>query len=299
MKYRPLGNTGLTVSVIGLGTHQFSGEWGKNFELSEVHNLLGRARELGVNFLDTAECYGDHEVERLIGKSIAHNRAEWTVATKFGHAYGHGPEKTEAWSANEVQSQLEASLKALQTDYIDLYQFHSGANGAFLNDELWSMLQAQVQAGKIRWLGLSLSAAVVQRHDTTQLLGLQRAGVRAVQALYNRLHREAEQEVIPFCARNRLGLLARVPLAKGFLAGTYPPGTVFPPDDTRAQFGGEYNDQQLKLAQEIKEHEVPPGQNMAQWALAWCLKNRTVSTVIVGCKSIAQLELNAAAAELV
>ncbi len=299
MKYRPLGNTGVTVSVVGLGTHQFSGEWGKEFDVAEVRSLLWRARELGINLLDTAECYGDHQVEALIGQSISANRPEWFIATKFGHAYSAGPEKVEAWSAAEVQRQLEASLRALKTECIDLYQFHSGSNDVFHNDELWAMLNAQVRAGKIRFLGLSLSAAVVQRHDTSQISRADSVGVRVIQALYNRLHAEAEQEVIPFCERQGFGLLARVPLAKGFLAGAYQPGAVFAPNDTRAQFGREFNDQQLKRVQEIKEREVPPGQNMAQWALAWCLRKPAVSAVIVGCKSPGQLELNAAAAALV
>jgi aryl-alcohol dehydrogenase-like predicted oxidoreductase len=299
MKYRALGNTGLKVSVIGLGTHQFSGEWGKQFDLSEVTSLLRRGRELGINFLDTAECYGDHAVESLIGQSIVSNRNDWILATKFGHMYRGGLKKVEAWSAAEVQQQFEQSLKALQTDYIDLYQFHSGSNEVFQNDELWSMLRDQVRAGKIRFLGISLSAAVVQRQQTMQLERASQVGARVIQAIYNRLHLEAGQKIIPFCEQNGLGLLARVPLAKGFLAGNYEPGTVFGPNDTRAQYGPEFNEQQLKRVQQIKQREVPPGQNMAQWALSWCLKPPAVSAVIVGCKSSEQLELNAGAAALV
>src|ERR1700682_2221481 len=117
MKYRTLGKTGLEVSVIGLGTHQFSGEWAKDFREEEVEALLGRGRQLGINFIDTAECYGDNTVESLLGRALAKCRGDWIVATKFGHRYFGASQKVEAWSSAEVLQQLEGSLKALRTDY--------------------------------------------------------------------------------------------------------------------------------------------------------------------------------------
>ena len=296
MKYRALGKTGLAVSVIGLGTHQFSGEWAKQFSEAEVTAILERARALGINFVDTAECYGDHVVESLIGKSIKARRADWIVATKFGHAYAGSPQKTDAWTADQVRRQLEDSLRALQTDYIDLYQFHSGGNAAFLNEELWAMLQEQVRAGKIRWLGLSLAADLMLRNDLQQLHAAPKAKVTAVQIVYNRLQGKADEQVLPYCRAQQLGVLARVPLAKGFLGGNYRPGAVFPENDTRTGYSAEFNNRQLELVEKIRREELPPGQNMAQWALAWCLKNPAISSVIVGCKDMAQLESNARAA---
>ena len=295
MKYRTLGKTGLSVSVIGLGTHQFSGEWAKEFTPGEVERMLGRARDLGINFLDTAECYGDHAVESVVGKSIKSRRADWMVATKFGHAYAGSPQKTEAWSADQVRRQLEDSLRALQTDHIDLYLFHSGSNEAFQNETLWTMLHEQVRAGKIRWLGLSLAANLMLKNDLQQLHVAPRVNVSAVQVVYNRLQTKAEEQVLPLCQKQQLGVLARVPLAKGFLGGNYRPGAAFPENDTRSAYGAEFNNQQLELVEKIRREELPPGQNMAQWALAWCLKNPAVASVIVGCKTIAQLESNAAA----
>jgi len=299
MKYRTLGRTGLTVSVIGLGTHQFSGEWAKEFSATEVDGLLHRARVLGINFIDTAECYGDHTVEQAIGKSIRKNRADWILATKFGHRYVNQSEKVEAWSPDQVLRQLEDSLRSLQTDYIDLYQFHSGGNEVFNNEGLWTMLHEQVRAGKVKHLGLSLGASLVQQNDLQQLHSAERVKAQTVQVVYNRLFREAETHILPFCEEHQLGVLARVPLAKGFLSGAYKPGTSFVPGDVRSQYSATFNDEQLRQVEEIKEREVPPGQNMAQWALAWCLKNPAVSSVIVGCKSIEQLESNAAASELI
>jgi len=296
MKYRILGKTGLNASVISLGTHQFSGEWAQAFSPQEVETILSRASELGINVIDAAECYGDHTVEGLIGASIKSGRDKWILATKFGHAYS-GTRKIGAWSAGQVRQQLEDSLRALQTDCIDLYQFHSGRNEEFDNDELWTMLNSQVRAGKIRFLGLSLSAEVLLKDDLHQLDLAEKVGASVVQVVYNRLQKKAEERVLPFCESRQLGVLARVPLAKGFLSGHYKPGTVFPENDTRSGYSQNFNDEQLRLVEEIKRSEVPSGENMAQWALAWCLKHKAVTSVVVGCKSIAQLESNAASCE--
>jgi myo-inositol catabolism protein IolS len=296
MKYRILGKTGLNASVISLGTHQFSGEWAKAFSPQEVEGILGRASELGINVIDTAECYGDHTVEGVIGASIKGSREKWILATKFGHAYS-GSQKVGAWSAGQVRQQLEDSLKALQTDCIDLYQFHSGYNQEFDNDELWTMLNDQVRAGKIRFLGLSLFGETLAKNDLHQLHSAEKVGASVIQVVYNRLQRKAEEQVFPFCESHKLGILARVPLAKGFLSGNYKPGTIFPENDTRSTYSQKFNDEQLRLVEEIKQNDVPPGQNMAQWALAWCLKHKAVASVVVGSKNIAQLESNAASCE--
>jgi len=150
------------------------------------------------------------------------------VATKFGHAYAGSPQKTEAWSADQVRRQLEDSLRALQTDHIDLYLFHSGSNEAFQNETLWTMLHEQVRAGKIRWLGLSLAANLMLKNDLQQLHVAPRVNVSAVQVVYNRLQTKAEEQVLPLCQKQQLGVLARVPLAKGFLAGTTGPARLSP-----------------------------------------------------------------------
>ena len=150
MKYRRLGRTGLKVSVVGVGTWQLSGEWGRRFTQPEVKQLLGRAYELGVNLVDTAECYGDHLAETLIGGAIHHHRDDWVVATKFGHRFhpdaleqgGESPRplRSQHWSPAEVVTQLEASLRALRTDHVDLYQMHSGADEVFNRRDLWAAL---------------------------------------------------------------------------------------------------------------------------------------------------------------
>lgn len=292
MKYRRLGRTGLKVSVIGLGTWQFGGEWGKTFTQEEVNAILGRAKELGINFIDTAECYGDHLSEALIGQAIRGERERWVVATKFGHKFHGFRDRTEHWSAAEVRQQLEESLKALQTDYIDLYQFHSGTDEVFDNDELWTMLDKEKQAGKIRFLGISLN----KKNSMHQVEAATRVGADVIQIVYNRLDRRPEEDVFPSCQRQDLGVLARVPLASGYLSGKYRPDAVFGERDVRRY--DEEREKKLRLVEEIRRTEVPEGVDMAQWALAWCLQHPAVTCVIPGVKNVEQVEANAKAAEL-
>ena len=141
MKYRRLGKTNLKVSVIGVGTWQFGGEWGKDFSQDEVDRMFGRAAELGINLIDTAECYGDHLSESLIGNAIhARSRPSWVIATKFGHKFHGHMNRTEPRTAADVRRQLEDSLRALRTDYVDLYQYHSVRNSEFDDAELREML---------------------------------------------------------------------------------------------------------------------------------------------------------------
>ena len=296
MKYRRLGKTELVVSVVGFGAWQFGGEWGKQFTQAEVDRLLGRAKELGINLIDTAECYGDHLSESLIGQSIHNDRDSWLIATKFGHKFHGNFERTDHWTPEEVRQQLEASLKALRTDYVDLYQFHSGKDDVFDNDELWAMLQKQVEAGKIKHLGISVSSNIDNRHQTERA---SQVGAGTIQVVYNRLDRGPEEDVLPSCQAQDLGVLARVPLASGFLSGKYRPGTQFTqPDDVRSQHDQAEVQRRLKLVEEIRQNELPAGVAMAPWALAWCLQHPAVTCVIPGCKTIAQVEQNAGAAEL-
>src|SRR5688572_24828667 len=131
MKYRRLGKTNLRVSVVGVGTWQLGGEWGKDFAQDEVDAMFRRAAELGMNLIDTAECYGDHTSEAFVGNAIAGERQNWIIATKFGHKF-HGPmNRTEPRGPTDIVRQLEDSLRALRTDYIDVYQYHSWGDEDF------------------------------------------------------------------------------------------------------------------------------------------------------------------------
>ncbi|HET6246389.1 MAG TPA: aldo/keto reductase [Tepidisphaeraceae bacterium] len=294
MKYRTLGKTGLKVSIIGIGTWQFGGEWGKNFSQHEVDELFQGCREAGINLIDTAECYGDHLSEKLIGKAIRKDRENWIVATKFGHHFHAFMDRTTVYDPADVLKQLDGSLRALQTDYIDLYQFHSGNNEMFQTPGLWELLGKQVESGKVRHLGISVSP----NDNVFQIDRASAVKAEAVQVIYNRLDRKPEQGLLQSCQKQQLGVLARVPLASGLLSGKYKPGAKFEKGDVRSTHDQEKTESRLREVEEIQKAELPPGIDMAQWALAWCLKHHAVTCVIPGCKDMKQLHSNAAAADL-
>ncbi|MDZ7784113.1 MAG: aldo/keto reductase [Halioglobus sp.] len=292
MQYRSLGSTNLSVSAVGIGTWQFSGVWDKSFEQAEVNALFARAGELGVNFIDTAECYGDHLSEGMIGEAIDGDRERWVIATKFGHnpANDLGDEN---FGPAQVRKQLEASLRALRTDYIDVYQIHSASDELFDNDALWTMLDEQVNAGKVRYLGNSIGMPN-QRWQVEQSA---RFGIRVIQTIYNAVRPGARRHIFPVAEEQNLGVIARVPLASGFLSGKYRPGHKFPHSDVRSWRPQDGVDREIARALAALE-EKPAAMAPSTWAGAWCLQNPRVSTIIPGAKSLTQLEENAAAADV-
>lgn len=298
MKFRKLGKTGLETSVIGMGTDQFYGEWGQKFSQSEVDKIITKARSLGINFIDTAECYGDHLSESFIGNAIQ-RREDWIIATKFGHKYhGFQKQRTTHFTVKGIEEQLENSLKALKTDYIDFYQFHSPTNDEFFNEDVWAFLKEKINQGKIRHVGVALIASAVNDDDLFQLTNAEKANVDMFQIVYNRINKKAEEKILPYCQKNNFGVLARIPLARGHLSGKYDPNVTFSSTDRRSFEDKEQTIKQLEFVQKLKKTEVPPNTNMAQWALAWCLKNPIISAVIPGMKNLEQVELNAKASEL-
>jgi aryl-alcohol dehydrogenase-like predicted oxidoreductase len=210
VRYRVLGRTGLRVSVVGVGTWQLGGEWGHRYTGAEAAAVFDRAGELGVNLVDTAECYGDHVAEELVGSALRGSRDRWVVTTKFGHRFH--PEvmqepgwsladvRSDGWGAADVVAQLEASLRALGTDHVEVYQAHSGPDVMLADHELWAALGRQVAAGKVRHLGISLAGGdyVAQVRRAAEL------GVRVVQVTYNRLNRAAEDGVFAACREHDL-----------------------------------------------------------------------------------------------
>ena len=302
MKYRVLGSTGMRVSVIGMGTWQFGGEWGKSFEQAEVDAMFAAAREAGINLIDTAECYGDHTSEAFIGAALQNisggggSRGDWIIATKFGHKFHEPFKRDTVYDPKLVLEQLEASLQALRTDYIDLYQFHSGSDAEFDTDGLWETVNRAKEQGKVRHLGISIGSNdnIYQTDRAGDL------GAEAIQVVYNRLDKTPEKRVLESCKRQNLGVLARVPLASGYLSGKYKPDAKFEATDVRGKMHNEADRRRkLEEVERIAKSEVPAGVPMARWALAWCLQRPEVTCVIPGCKNVEQVKENAAAAELV
>jgi len=295
MKYRNLGRTGLKVSVVGIGAWQFGGEWGKAFTQPEVDAILDRAGEAGINLIDTAECYGDHLSERLIGDYLSrHDRDRWIIATKFGHRFKGFMDRDDAYGPEDVRAQLIASLRALRTDRIDIYQIHSGSDDAFLDDGLRAFLEDARRSGMVRNLGVSIRGAGSEL-QTREAFG---RGYGVLQVIYNRLDLRAESAVFPVARRYNLGVLARVPLASGFLTGKHESDDSFAPDDYRSTLGKAEIARRVRLADKLVEEELPQGISRVRWALAWCLRDPVVTAVIPGAKSPEQVAENASAADL-
>lgn len=294
MRYRRLGCTNLEVSVIGVGTWQFGGEWGKVFQPAEVTAMFAAAAEEGINLIDTAECYGDHESERLIGQAIAGNRGKWIIASKFGHKFHKNFDRTEPRTPADIVQQTEDSLRALQTDYIDIHQYHSWGDDHFFDEDVFAVLLKMRSQGKIRHIGNSVG----KNTNVKQVAASRERQISVIQIIYNRLDRQPEDTTFPICIQDDLGVLARVPLASGLLSGKYKPGHVFPEGDVRAKWKGMVEGDAKHKELQAAMKEVPAGVDMATWALAWCLKNPAVTAVIPGCKSVEQVRRNATAGRL-
>jgi aryl-alcohol dehydrogenase-like predicted oxidoreductase len=295
MKFRTLWRTGLRVSVVGLGTWQLGGEWGKDFVQAEVDAILDRAAEAGINLIDTAECYGDHLAERLVGDYLSrHERDRWIVATKFGHGFNGFMDRTDRFRPEEVRDQLIASLRALRTDRIDLYQFHSGSDDAFLDDGLRTVLEDARRSGMVRNLGVSVRGT----GSEVQVREAFGRGYGVLQVVYHRLDVRAESDVFPHARRYGLGIMARVPLGSGLLSGKYEAMEKFGANDHRSTLGKEEIARRVHEAERFADEELPLGVSRVRWALAWCLRDPVVAAVIPGAKSPEQVAENASAADL-
>jgi len=295
MQHRILGSTGLSVSVVGIGTWQFGGEWGGPFSQATVDEIFDAGRACGINLIDTAECYGDHESERLIGQSVKRDRANWIIATKFGHKFNNNFERSEPRSVSDVVEQTDESLAALQTDYIDVQQYHSWGDTQFFDDDILAALNKMKEQGKIRHIGNSVG----HNMNVKQIAASQPRGVEVIQLIYNRLDCGPDTMSLPICVAQNLGVLARVPLASGYLSGKYRPGHTFDANEVRGKWHDPIDrDNSLREVEKIAQTELPEGMDMATWALAWCLRNAAITSVIPGCKSGAQVRANAAASDV-
>lgn len=293
MKYRTLGKTNIPVSVVGIETHQWSGLGGKIFSEREVSDMVAAAAAAGVNVIDTGECYRDHEAERMVGAALSVNgvRTSSIVGTKFGHR-AEGDVLRPAFSAAEVSESLEASLRALRTDYVDIYYAHlNTADDAreFLRraDEVGEVISSAHNAGKVRFFGVTLgdnellADAGEAFRKTLEVLP-----VSVVEVLYNRLTRVAEETVLPLAREKGIGVVTRVPLAKGYLSSRFRPPK-------------EFDQRLLAEVDAIRKKEVPQGVDPAEWAIAWCLSNAAVSTVVPGCTSVAHVLSTVRAVDLI
>ncbi|GIO14291.1 aldo/keto reductase [Cohnella xylanilytica] len=292
MEYTYLGRTGLQVSRLCLGTMTY-GDW----DLDERTSLsiIGRVLDSGINFLDTADTYGKGTSEEIIGKAIQGRRDRVIIATKFKVRTAEGP-NGEGASRYRIMRQVEASLKRLNTDYIDLYQVHRPDPYTPL-DETLRALDDLVTQGKVRYIGCSNFEAwrIVESLWVSDRMNLER--FVSNQPSYNIFNRYIEQEILPACDRHGLATLAYSPLDGGWLSGKYRVGRPLP-DNSRGErmdVDSEANKAKLEKVERLAEWAESRGMTLGQFALAWLLRKNVIP--IVGIRSEAQLESNLQALE--
>lgn len=283
MDYRNLGKSGLKISELGLGAMMFGG---RTSEADSVH-ILNRFVEAGGNFLDTADIYGDGASEEVLGRWLkGQQRDDYVIATKVWGQTGPGP-NDRGLSRRHIFTAVEASLRRLGTDHLDLYQAHLWDDSTPLEETL-AALDSLVRSGKVRYIGVSnfrgwqLQKAV----DLCQRNGW--APISSLQPLYNLLDRSPDWELLPVCANEGIGVITWSPLRSGWLSGAYRRGMTAPPADSKVSTPGTHTwdryagERTWKLIDEIEAIAEETGRTMPQVAVNWLLQQEVVTAPIIG-----------------
>ncbi|GIO34298.1 MULTISPECIES: aldo/keto reductase [Paenibacillus] len=302
MKYNLLGNTGVLVSEIGLGTMTFGGgeQWGVfgSLDEKEASVLVGQALEAGVNFFDTSNIYAGGRSEEILGKALGKKRQDVIIATKVRGRTGSGPNDI-GLSRLHIIRQVEESLKRLGTDYIDLYQIHNPDQLTDWEDTLRA-LDDLVRSGKVRYIGASNMTGweTMKTRGISRQLGLHE--FKSSQLYYSLAGREIEREIIPVLKDQNMGLLVWSPLAGGFLSGKYSPSRPGKGEDrhTKFSFPPVDLDKSYRIIDVLEEIARERESTVARIALAWVLHQPAVTSVIVGAKRPDQLQDNLAASDI-
>jgi aryl-alcohol dehydrogenase-like predicted oxidoreductase len=300
MHYRPLGRTGWRVSEISFGAWAIGGAWGR---VSDEESLaaLYQAIDCGVNFIDTADVYGDGRSERLIAKLKKARKEEIFVATKAGRRLPQ--QSIEGYSRRNLTTWVTDSLRNLSTEALDLLQLHCPPTGLYERPEVFGILDDFVKAGMIRHYGVSVEKV------EEALKAIEYPGVETVQIIFNSFRQRPAEHFFPRAQQKQVGILARVPLASGLLTGKFRPDSRFAPDDHRnfnrhgqvfdvgETFSGVDYETGLQAAEELRRL-VPDGMSLAQFALRWILMFEAVSCAIPGGKRPEQVRENCRASDL-
>lgn len=296
MNYKNLGKSGLKVSSICLGTNNFGGQ------LSEKTSseIISKAIDCGINVIDTANTYTAGKSEEIIGKAIRDRRDEVIIATKVGMSIGQKPHQT-GLSRKHILWQIQHSLKSLQTDFIDLYYLHRFDPETPL-DETLRTLNDLVRQGKVRYIACSnftswqiaKAQEICEAHDLEKLI--------AVQPPYNLIQREIEQDLLPYCHIEGLGVLTYTPLMGGFLTGKYSKAAP-PPVGSRSAYNPRFwervnKESNFAVLEQIESVADDIGIPMSKLAVAWILKNPAITAPIVGASSAMQVEENCQIVEI-
>jgi len=308
MQYKEFGNTGIKVSAVGLGTWQIGGPatlggnqigWGEMTD-TRAADILNTAFDQGITFFDTADVYGKGKSEELIGKVLKDRRDKIVIASKYGNRETEEGKWFKDLSAAWMVECLEGSLKRLQMDYVDFYMLHSPNADYEIDDEVVEALEKQKALGKIRSWGISLIPNGRGILPADQGLNFIKSGKPCdfFMLRYNMLEREPEAEFFPACREKNIGVIARVPLASGFLAGKYGEDISFPANDLRSNMSREKIVEIVRKVEKLKFLAAKASGSLAQAALKFCAQNPAVSTVIPGGKSPEQVIQNARAVDI-
>ena len=301
MEKRPFGRTGLQVSAIGFGCWEIGGGYGQ-IEENEFARAVGRALDLGINCFDTAEGYGLGASERALGKALGGRRKDAILVTKFGIGYRDKPNLRDASRARCMAS-IEKSLENLGTDCVDVYLIH-WPDHVTPFEETMQALEDVVRQGKARFVGVSN----FKRDEIEACMQGRRVDVG--QYGWNLFDRRMQRDVLPYCRENGIGVMAYGSLAYGLLTGAFTENTDFGSDDWRARadkmgsiklfdtlFGPEFFPRNLRVVEDLKGLAARHGRSLPQLALRWAVSNPAVSTALVGCRTVAEVEDNVGALE--
>jgi aryl-alcohol dehydrogenase-like predicted oxidoreductase len=300
MEYRPFGQTGLDVSVIGFGCWEIGGGYG-SIEAEGFNHAVGRALDLGINCFDTAEGYGMGASERALGEALGSRRDEAIIVSKFGMNYRDKPNLRDS-SRERVMTTIDKTLKNLGTDWVDAYLIH-WPDRLTPFEETMSALDDLVREGKVRFVGVSN----FKREEIEACMQTQRVDV--VQYGWHLFDRRMQREIFPYCQENGIGVMAYGSLAFGLLTGTFTEETTFAADDWRSRaggsmagmrlfdalFGAEAFPRNLRVVDELMALATKYGKSLPQFALRWATSNPAVSTALVGCRNVAEVEDNVGA----
>lgn len=305
MKYKTLGNTGLFVSELCLGTMTFGGQgvWANmgNVQQADAQALIARALDHGINFIDTADIYSNGTSENIVGQSLKNlgvQREDVVIATKVYGPVGTGP-NDHGNSRGHILDSVKASLKRLKVDHIDLYQLH-GFDTVTPIEESLAALDTLVQQGLVRYIGVSNWSAWQMARALGHSERLNLAKIVTTQNYYTLAGRDLEREIVPLIKHERLGLLVWSPLAGGLLSGKF--GRDKQPEEgsrrTTFDFPPVAMDRAYRVIDAMEAIAADKGVSVAQIALAWLLHQSHVTSVIVGAKRIPQLDDNVGATEV-
>ncbi|MCZ6868626.1 MAG: aldo/keto reductase [Pseudomonadales bacterium] len=290
MEYRKLGNTGLKVSEVGVGCNNF----GMRMDQEQTQAVVDKAIDEGINLFDTADVYGGTKSELFLGNALGSRRHDVVVATKFGMG---SPDAVLArgGSRRYIMNAVAASLKRLDTDYIDLYQIHFPDVDTPIEETLRAMCDLVTQ-GKVRYIGCSNFTGwqIADADWTAKSLGLNR--FETAQNLYSLMDRRLEREVIPACERFGLGMLPYFPLASGLLTGKYRRGEDAPEGTRLAAMGSRagraLSDQNFDVVEKLTDFAETRGHTLLELAIGWLASKPVISSVIAGATKPEQVEAN-------